>query len=711
MKRHSLALTIALIVALPAAAGQWYIPAAAHVDGDEGSHWRTTLMINNFGSLDASLTVTLLPRNQDNSDLSLTAQVAIGGGETVEVTDAVWTLFSFEGAAALKLNATDDQLVITSRTYSEETSGTFGQAIPALSSDSAFTSGRDAMLLGLTAASGQRTNVGWVNLDDTPNAITVELYEGDGTRLDMQTFTELAYGHSQFNIVDRFVGADGKDNLYAIITASGRLLPYASVVASGSNDPIYVTALGALHTGTRLLLPAVAHVVGVGDTNWGTDVWIQNAGSNPAQITLELWLQGQEIPVTLTNILTDLLPVGQQLKLHDVVQSVFYLDGAQGALVVRSDNQLLATSRTFNTTDDGITFGQFILAQSFGSLAGTGETLYLPGAVFNDSFRSNLGLVATSDDTELQLLLRGSDGQELARVQQELAVNEQFQRGLASIFSVSSFDGATVEVTMTAAGDTDAGVAAYLSIIDEGSTDPTFAPAARGIGFEPNREEIQQLVVAVTDTLTGGVENSGPGTSMPKTEVECIDVQYSLDEVGWGESPEGQCWASTVTYDECYWVFPNLGFALAQDGFFAYDICVIDEYPSTLSADLSTVLTDLTTLEEWLLRIQADLQIELTYDGLRPDSAALLGEMTITTNEAVYWAWADLDWGSNIFGLVDYPVGTLKLEFPYQYNSATGTVEATVTYDGSQVVFVEARVGYWQTGFYLDLVSGEVTVP
>ena len=38
------------------------------------------------------------------------------------------------------------------------------------------------------------------------------------------------------------------------------------------------------------------------------------------------------------------------------------------------------------------------------------------------------------------------------------------------------------------------------------------------------------------------------------------------------------------------------------------------------------------------------------------------------------------------------------------------TYESTVTYDGTEWAFVQVRVGFWQTSFYLNLVTGE-TIP
>ena len=78
---------------------------------------------------------------------------------------------------------------------------------------------------------------------------------------------------------------------------------------------------------------------------------------------------------------------------------------------------------------------------------------------------------------------------------------------------------------------------------------------------------------------------------------------------------------------------------------------------------------------------------------------------------ASYDLWADLLWGPELTGLEPYPSGILKVEFPYTSDGVTVWVEADVSFDGSQVVLVEIRVGYWRTSFYLNLATGEVSIP
>ena len=41
-----------ILAAVPATAGEWWIPATAHADGAQGSVWRTDLVVHNFGADD-----------------------------------------------------------------------------------------------------------------------------------------------------------------------------------------------------------------------------------------------------------------------------------------------------------------------------------------------------------------------------------------------------------------------------------------------------------------------------------------------------------------------------------------------------------------------------------------------------------------------------------------------------------------------------------
>lgn len=689
-------------VAAVASAGEWWIPAAAHGPGADGSLWRTDLVLSSFSDGAEQVTITLLPQGEDNSTPGDMTTVVVGAGETVVLEDVVAATFGHDGTAAIRVEAAGDRLVVTSRTYNLSDHGTFGQSIPGVPAAGAAPGGSPTVLVGLSSTEGRRTNVGWASASGDPVQLTVSLYDDAGTLVAARSFTEQPRGQTQFNLF-RELGAGAVEHAYAVVVADGPVVPYASVVAGGSNDPVYVPALTGLDADTELLFPAAAHVAGSGGTSWGSDAWLLNLGGGTATVELELWPSGGGAPVAV-DLGRGLAP-GEQVALEDLVLSAFGLDDAQGALVVRSDQLLLATSRTYNDADIG-EFGQFIPARSTAAMSRVGERLLLPGAVQNGSFRSNLGLVAIDGDAEVDLLLRAADGAVLSTSEVSLAAGQQMQNRVGMFFGVSGFEGATVEVELAAASDPAARVVGYLSVVDNLSTDPTFSDAARGTGADPGTDAISQAVVATAYALGRVVEVSGP-QAVKSSSVDCLDVEYTGDTVRPGQSPAGACWQVAVTFDECGVTLPSAGWAFTQDGTAGVDVCVVDGYPSTLQADLVTIVEDLATAETFRYELATVLELVLTFDGALPASAHLTGALALDADGAEIEAWVDLEWQSALLNFELIPTGQMRLEFPYETDIST-TAEVLATFDGTEWVLVQVRLGYFRASFYVNIFTGQV---
>ncbi len=694
-----------LLTVAPAAAGQWYIPAAAHSLGAEGSVWRTDLVVHSYASATTTVTLTLLPQGADNSARDRTWQVTVAPGATLRIEDVLATAFAFDGTAALVVDADVDAVVVTSRTFNLVAAGSFGQFIPAAAAATAVLPGTEAILPGLGAGGGRRTNLGWVSLGDQPSEVAVALYSEHGELLASETFTEQPFGQTQFNLFTE-LGVAATDTVWARVRATVPVMPYASVVASISNDPIYVAARTSLDAATDLIFPAAAHVAGAGGTNWASDAWVVNLGSAPATLSLELWRQGQANPTPQTVTLDGVLAPLAQRALPDLILAQFGLDAAQGAVVVRSNQLVVATSRTYNTAPSG-TFGQFIPAQRASSLGGVGETLLLPGAIDGSGFRTNLGLVATASGSRVELVLRGGDGAVLESVERALGAGEQLQLRASTAFGVASFPVATVEVRLAAADDPNGRVAAYLSIVDEGTTDPTFAGAARTSAAAPDLDATTQALMATTYVLSTVVDSAGPNARAPKTPA-CVTAEYSRNEVGVGQSPEGKCWAADITLDGCSWDFPRVGWGVTADGTVSSDVCAVSGYPSTVDVRATSDVRDLATGSATSFATAALLQVILRYDGLRPESGQLIGEVELTTASGRVEAFVDLFWDDALTGLELFPTGTIQMEVPYSAQVAVAFT-AAAAFDGSEWVLVEVRAGAWHTAFYLNLVTGEVT--
>ncbi len=221
-----------------------YIPAAAHVSGAAGTNWRTDLEVHNPGFTTATFRVELLKRDQANpSPVSRTFN--LGPGRSVRYEDALMTLFSFSGAAALRITPASGVIMVSSRTYNRAAGGTYGQFIPAADPAVAITDETMGTLAQLARSDAYRTNVGFVNVTGESVGVVVELYDAAGMSLGIKTYTLRAYEHRQVNgilgqVTDRAIAG-----AYAIVSTStpaARFLAYASVVDNRSGDPVYVPA-------------------------------------------------------------------------------------------------------------------------------------------------------------------------------------------------------------------------------------------------------------------------------------------------------------------------------------------------------------------------------------------------------------------------------------------------------------------------------------
>jgi hypothetical protein len=229
--------------ALAVSSNTLVIPTAAHLNGLNGTNWRTDLQLNNPGTEPASLDVTLLPRDQDNSSPAHTMHLTVPPGQSARYPDLL-SLFGFTGAAAIRIDTASDSLLVTSRTYNQRVKGSFGAIIaPA----NAIARGR---LIGLshnpTLTTGSRTNLGLVNATSAAAQVLVELYNGDGGLLGTTTQDLDPFEYVQLDKVFETVSQDAIADGFALVssvTPSASFFAYASVVDNLTGDGDYAPVI------------------------------------------------------------------------------------------------------------------------------------------------------------------------------------------------------------------------------------------------------------------------------------------------------------------------------------------------------------------------------------------------------------------------------------------------------------------------------------
>jgi hypothetical protein len=257
---HAVEVPGALLSARMAAAGEIWIPAAAHATGVNGTNWRTDLEIHNPGATAADYTIFVLSRDADNTAPVAQLGFSLDAQKSVRYTDVLDSVFHFTGAAALRIVPTRGTILATSRTYNLvgansvglPEGASFGQFVPGLAEGEAISSTEEGRLIQLTqraASSGVefRTNVGVVNTTAASVDVRLDFYRADGTWLGVKQGSETRlppYGFRQ--LTEAFQGwgtiADG----YVVArptTAGGRIFAFATVVDNHvSGDPVFVPA-------------------------------------------------------------------------------------------------------------------------------------------------------------------------------------------------------------------------------------------------------------------------------------------------------------------------------------------------------------------------------------------------------------------------------------------------------------------------------------
>jgi hypothetical protein len=166
------------------------------------------------------------------------------------------------------------------------------------------------------------------------------------------------------------------------------------------------------------------------------------------------------------------LGTGEQLSMTDIIAMMGSTGG--GSLQVVSDRPMLATSRTYNTSDDG-TFGQFLDAHGENETASAGEIVSLPQLQQNSEARTNIGLLNSGHQTVVvRVRLYDGEGNLLAAPTRTLPAMTriQLQEPFSRIAGRDDIGAGYATVTVMEGG----GVVAYASVIDNSTNDPTTIP-------------------------------------------------------------------------------------------------------------------------------------------------------------------------------------------------------------------------------------------
>lgn len=246
-----------VVVSLPLAAqinDTYVIPASANAAGNFGTRWLTQFSVFN-PQLDYPLavSVTFLPTG---GGLGIERTFTVPANGTVlsdNILDDLFDIKNGSGALLVATFAEDNPRVpnnvlsrsflVTTNTYNNVKSGTYGQTIPGVWAglQDFKSDGISAVAHGIRNVShlGWRTNVGGVNLGRSNVTLRINVYNAAGTTVIKDATLDLPpLGHRQASLP---VEVDGGSVEFFVDDPSHTavVFPYSSTIDDLSGDPAY----------------------------------------------------------------------------------------------------------------------------------------------------------------------------------------------------------------------------------------------------------------------------------------------------------------------------------------------------------------------------------------------------------------------------------------------------------------------------------------
>jgi len=457
-------------------ANVYMIPGSAHISGLEGTSWVSDVVLWNGGTEDARVNLYFLESGHDNTGVT-GKSISVLAGTSLKLGDIVGRTFGKTHASGAILVGSDRPIVVTSRTYNDASTGTYGQFIAGASVGKAIGPNETARLIQLTRNGDYRTNIGFANAGPEAIEVQVELYGHDGNHVKSWSRTMEPYGFYQKTDIFGTDVADG----YALVsspTAGATFFTYASVIDNRTGDPVFITpGAGQASAGESLYIPGSAHVNGAGGTHWRTDLEVHNPGSTDASFMIELLKRGKENPSPVSKSFT--LAAGRSARYTDALDTLFGFTGAAALRITPSSGVITVTSRTYNAAAKG-SYGQFIPAVAATEAVGTGEPVPLAqlsqSATTSSGYRTNIGVVNTSATPMTVVIdLYDGNGSKLGAKNVDLKAYEYIQ--VDRIFSPVTPGTLDDCYAILSTATPKASFLAYGSVVDNRSGDPVYVPA------------------------------------------------------------------------------------------------------------------------------------------------------------------------------------------------------------------------------------------
>ncbi|HEY0158457.1 MAG TPA: hypothetical protein VGF28_14335, partial [Thermoanaerobaculia bacterium] len=222
---------------------KWVMPGVADIAGV--GQWRTDMRVFNAGTEDVETTMSFISLAGGEPR---TINVTIPAGEVRQFDRTLPSLFGISNdAGAVHISTpASARLVATGRTYNQATNGTYGQFISAVTpAEAAGVESRPLQLLQVEESPRFRSNLGLAEVTGNPVTIELSFVPPDSK---FTAITELTLGPNEFRQLGSVLRSVGMADTFntritvRVLSGTGRVTAYASVIDQLTNDPTYVPA-------------------------------------------------------------------------------------------------------------------------------------------------------------------------------------------------------------------------------------------------------------------------------------------------------------------------------------------------------------------------------------------------------------------------------------------------------------------------------------
>jgi subtilisin-like proprotein convertase family protein len=468
---------------IPAAASTEVIPVVGRVQGTK--FFLSDVRIFNPLSFDQELSLYYVAQGLNGSQ-AVRATETVPAGHVLALDDIVGSEFGYaDSIGELTILGADTSFLTTSRAYTQGDNGTFGLFVPGFESVNAVGPGEVATANGLVKNGQFHSNAGFTEVSGAPVAVKMDVRSSDGTLLATTTRSAPANGSLLVTdiIGDRGLGLTDNFRVdYTVVSASGRIAPFATFVDATTGDGVFEPAERGLPSSDDILVAQASHATGANGTFFKTNLHVTNLGSTAATVTVSL------IPRVLTGTPASLrvytIAPGATLEKLDVLAGEFGLadPSAAGLRLHPSAAARLAVSTRTYVEKFGGTFGFSIpgiaASESIGAAEGNAAVIQLDQTTAAQGFRSNFGFaeVAGSDAVVGVTARSGDTGEVLGTRQFPLAAGGSFQANVDQLVGAGAFENLYLEFAVVSGAGR---ILAYGVSVDNTSGDAIYIPAQR----------------------------------------------------------------------------------------------------------------------------------------------------------------------------------------------------------------------------------------